>query len=251
MSDRHRGLRIGKSDAPFTILWIHGYTGSPDAFAPSAERFAEALGAHVMIPLLPGHGTREENLPAHSFDDFLDAAQHFHQEAHSRGKPLAIMGYSFGAYISLLLAAQKNPEAIVLALPPYDLRFPFFVPGFARLLTVSPFWGKFLTQEDLTLRQGTFYYPHLPGKSLFMITEGKSRAEKILRDVRCPILAANNADDPLALPQSGKSLLKKTGDPRANVAHVFPRGRHTFFMGPYRDHDERVVIAFLKKHLHK
>lgn len=51
---------------------IHGYTGSPTDFADLPERLSTNLKAGVYCPLLPGHGTKIEDLDRFSAKDYVD-----------------------------------------------------------------------------------------------------------------------------------------------------------------------------------
>jgi len=250
MGERHKGFDVGRRDAPHRILWIHGYTGSPDAFVHTAERLSRELDAHVLAPLLPGHGTVETKLLRHSFNEFYRSAHYFAKTLCHKNKPFAYLGYSFGGYIAALLAAEFKPSALSLALTPYSLRFPFWLPGVATLLSMRSFWDKYLTLEDIHVRRGTFYYPRLPGRSLSLIHEGNFRLRKILPSITCPILTMHNAGDPLAAPESGLTITEENKNPN-NEAHVFTGGRHALFFRPEREVEEQVLIAFLKKHFEK
>lgn len=250
MAERHRGLDIGRRDAPNRILWIHGYTGSPDAFSRTAEKLASELDAHVLAPLLPGHGTEEQHLLQYSFDEFLSSARYFARTLSEGGKPIAFVGYSFGGYIAALLAAEFKPAALVFALTPYRVRLPFNIPGMASFLSLRSFWNKYLTTEDVRVRAGTFYYPNMPGKSLSLIQEGNMRLAEILPKIPVPILTLHNADDPLAAPESGARIIEenKGGD---DESHVLPGGRHALFFRPEYATEEEILVAFLKKHFEK
>src|SRR3989344_4595762 len=251
MSERHRGFHIGRSDAPNRILWIHGYTGSPDAFIGTAERMAHELDAQVLAPLLPGHGTEEEHLSRHSFDEFLQSVRYFARTVTDSGKPSALIGYSFGGYIVALLACEFKPDVLAMALTPYALRFPLWIPGVSALLSIRSFWNKYLTSEDVEIRKGTFYYPDLPGRSLSLIEEGNARLAQALPDIGCPIPTIHNADDPLALPESGASIIEASAKNPGNESYVLPGGRHALFFRPHHDEEERLLISFMKKHLKK
>ena len=249
MSERHRGFDVGRRDAPNRILWIHGYTGSPDAFIHTAERLALELDAHVLAPLLPGHGTVETRLLKHSFKEFYASARYF-ARALSGEKPCAYLGYSFGGYIAALLATEFKPQALALALTPYSLRFPFWIPGFAALLEMRSLWDKYFTAEDIRIREGTFYYRHLPGKSLSLIHEGNQLLHDVLPKLKMPIFTLHNEADPLAAPDSGIKIITENGN-RENEYHVLPGGRHALFFRPERELEEKILIAFFKKHLQK
>lgn len=248
MAERHRGFDVGRRDAPNRILWIHGYTGSPDAFIHTAERLSRELDAHILAPLLPGHGTVETKLLNHSFNEFYSSARYFARTLCHKRKPFAYIGYSFGGYIAALLAHEFKPAALALALTPYRLRFPFYLPGVAPFLNLRSFWDKYLTEEDIRVRKGTFYYPRLPGRSLSLIHEGNFRLRKTIPGLSMPILTLHNAGDPLAAEDSGTQIVKEHADPR-DESHVFAGGRHALFFRPGGELEEKVLTAFLKKHL--
>ena len=43
------------------VVLVHGYTGSPSSMRPWAE-YLNQQGYTVRVPLLPGHGTKPEDL---------------------------------------------------------------------------------------------------------------------------------------------------------------------------------------------
>jgi esterase/lipase len=251
MNQRHHGFEIGDESSPHQVLWIHGYTGSPDAFAATAQKISLRLNACVSIPLLPGHGTEETHLVGHSFDDYLSAARHFAFRMAEREKPFAIIGYSFGGLLAATLAREYALSALVLALAPYTLRFPFWIPGIEYMIDMRPFWRKPLNDEDLAARKGTFYYPDFPSASLDLIRAGRSHAASALPGITCPILTLNTANDPLINPKSGQDILAKSGKNADNEWSVLPHGRHALFFPPNHEAEEDILIAFLQKQFHK
>lgn len=247
--ERHRGFQVGNESAPREVLWIHGYTGSPDAFLPIANTIARELDAFVSVPLLPGHGTEEHHLIGHSFDDFVSSTRHFADRIAAKKKPFAFVGYSFGGFLAALMARDYKPSALVLALTPYRVRFPFWLPGISMLLGMRPFWDKFLTKEDIQVRRGTFYYPDFPGIAFSFTKVGDRRLEEILPQLTMPILTLNTDRDPLIRPDSGKLLLAASGRNPANEWHVVPHDRHALFFPPNHQDEESVLLDFLKKNL--
>lgn len=250
MAERHRGFDVGRRDAAHRILWIHGYTGSPDAFVHTAQMLADKLDAHVLAPLLPGHGTVQARLLRHTFEEFHASARYFARTMCSPRKPFAYIGYSFGGYIASLLAQEFKPDALTLALTPYSLRFPFFLPGVAEFLELRSFWSKFLTEEDIRVRRGTFYYKSLPGKSLSLIHQGNARLTATLPNLSMPILTLHTAGDPLAHPASGAKIVAAAGNSESE-SHVLSGGRHALFFRPEREVEEKIVLSFLKKQFEK
>lgn len=247
MSERHHGIAVGREDAPIRILWIHGYTGSPDSFEASAIRLAKALDARILIPLLPGHGTEEHHLIGHTFEDFMESAHHHAEGFHDPACPFIILGYSFGGYLATILAAEFKPTALIIALTPYKLRFPFCIPYLESLFQFRPFWNKYLTSEDIRVRSGTFYYPDLPSNSLVLIKQGNRILEQICPKIQCPVLTLHNATDPLARAESGANLLSHLESDKTHESHTLPGGRHALFFRPEHEPEESIVIAFIKK----
>src|SRR6516165_12269673 len=58
----HDGGEVG-------VLLCHGFTGSPQSLRPWAEYLAER-GLTVSLPLLPGHGTRWEDMQVTGWPDW-------------------------------------------------------------------------------------------------------------------------------------------------------------------------------------
>ena len=59
---RHEGGEVG-------VLLCHGFTGSPQSLRPWADYLAER-GLTVSLPLLPGHGTRWEDMQLTGWQDW-------------------------------------------------------------------------------------------------------------------------------------------------------------------------------------
>lgn len=249
MSEAQTGFTCGNPASKRAILWIHGYTGAASAFAKTAERLAHELDAYIEAPLLPGHGTHETDLPEHDFDALLAAVEPIAKRLRGEYESFAIVGYSFGGYLAGILAREVGADVLAVTLTPYTPRMFFRIPGIARMLSYKSFWGKFLTREDLRVREGTFYYPHLPGKALTLINEGNSRLSPRLTDLACPILVIHNSTDPLSDPASGKNLLAASGNNLANESHILSGGRHALFFTPEHDREEKILLDFLKKNL--
>ena len=69
---------------PHGVLVLHGFTGSPNSIRPLADALADA-GYAVELPLLPGHGTTEEDLAEVGWDEWLDTAETALDDLSARG----------------------------------------------------------------------------------------------------------------------------------------------------------------------
>lgn len=240
------GFSVGNPNARLRILWLHGYTGAPGAFRTTAERVAQELGAFVHAPLLPGHGTREDDLLGIAFDEFFSFARRVATETKQEGSRFVVIGYSFGGVLAADVAHAAGADALVVALTPFSLPFPASLPGSERFMALRQFWNKYLTAEDVREREGTFYYPDVPGTSLGFVKRGNALLREIVPALRCPILTLHNEGDPVAQPRSGADLIAlQPHDPRS-AAHVFPGGRHALFFRPGSEKEYEVLGSFLK-----
>ncbi len=242
-------ISAGDPSAPYRVVILHGYTGSPDEFRDFAHDLSTRLNAYVTAPVLPGHGTHINDLVPLWFDDIYHAAREHVKEAHESGKPLIIIGHSFSGYLALLCAATYPPAALVITVMPYHLRFPLSLPLMAYFLRIKLLWDKKLSEQEMQERIGKFYYRYMPGKALWLLLEGKQRVAKILKSIVAPILTVHGTTDSLALPDSGNALLQKTGRNPRNKAVILDKKSHGIFYGDGRSDVQALILQFLETEL--
>jgi len=100
---RHEGGEVG-------VLLCHGFTGSPQSLRPWAEYLAER-GLTVSLPLLPGHGTRWEDMQLTGWQDWYAEVDRELRSLRERCSDVFVAGLSMGATLALRLAA-KHGEAV-------------------------------------------------------------------------------------------------------------------------------------------
>ncbi len=242
-------IAVGDPDADNRVVILHGYTGSPDEFRDFANDLATRLNAYVTAPLLPGHGTAIDDLLPLSFDDIYSAAQAHVREAYQSGKPLTLIGHSFGGYLALLCAAEFPPKAVVITVMPYHMKFPFNLPLMSYLLRLKRTWEKKLSEKEINERVGKFYYQHMPGKALWLLLEGKQRVHDILHTIKAPVLTVHGNSDSLAWPDSGNAVLEQTGRNARNKAVILDNKSHGIFYGEGRTDVQALILQFLETEL--
>jgi carboxylesterase len=94
------GRRIG-------VLVLHGFTGSPASMRPWAEHLAKQ-GYAVRMPLLPGHGTRWQDLNRTGWDDWYGAVTEAFDELRAECDRVVVVGLSMGGALALRLAADRG-----------------------------------------------------------------------------------------------------------------------------------------------
>ncbi|GAA3370447.1 alpha/beta fold hydrolase [Streptomyces sannanensis] len=100
---RHEGGEVG-------VLLCHGFTGSPQSLRPWADHLA-GLGLTVSLPLLPGHGTRWQDMQYTGWQDWYAEVDRALRELLDRCTQVFVFGLSMGAALALRLAA-KHGDAI-------------------------------------------------------------------------------------------------------------------------------------------
>jgi carboxylesterase len=105
---RHDGGEVG-------VLLCHGFTGSPQSLRPWAEYLAER-GLTVSLPLLPGHGTRWEDMQLTGWQDWYAEVDRELRALTERCAQVFVFGLSMGGALSLRLAARHGEEVAGLVL---------------------------------------------------------------------------------------------------------------------------------------
>lgn len=97
---RHDGGEIG-------VLLCHGFTGTPQSMRPWGEYLA-ARGLTVSVPLLPGHGTRWQDMQLTGWQDWYAEADRALRELTGRCSQVFVCGLSMGGTLALRLAARHG-----------------------------------------------------------------------------------------------------------------------------------------------
>lgn len=97
---RHEGGEVG-------VLLCHGFTGSPQSLRPWAEYLAER-GLTVSLPLLPGHGTRWQDMQVTGWQDWYAEVDRALRELLDRCDQVFVFGLSMGGALALRLAAKHG-----------------------------------------------------------------------------------------------------------------------------------------------
>ena len=96
------GRRIG-------VLVQHGFTGNPCSMRPWAEDLA-ARGYAVEMPLLPGHGTRWQDLNKVTWADWVATVEGALDKLGAENDAVVAVGLSMGGALCLRLAADHGDE---------------------------------------------------------------------------------------------------------------------------------------------
>ena len=185
----------GSSDVE--VLIFHGYTGSPSYFKGMATELNKRFGATVSVPLLPGHGTKIEDLDHVKYRHLRRFADHEAKRVLRSGKKLVVGGFSLGGQLALWLAGRYPVSAVFTVSLPYRLRFPFNVPGVWIIGKFKKLWPKIISAAEKDLKEN-FHYYHMPSYTLEIMRHANSDVARALRRIKTPCLSVFGESDPVS-----------------------------------------------------
>lgn len=108
---RHEGGEVA-------VLLCHGFTGSPQSLRPWA-RYLAGQGLTVSLPLLPGHGTRWEDMAPTGWQDWYAEVDRELRALRRRCARVFVAGLSMGGALALRLAARhgEGVDGVVVVNP--------------------------------------------------------------------------------------------------------------------------------------
>ena len=211
------GLRPDAFDlhgGPVAALLIHGLTGAPPEMRPLGDYLA-THGLSVSAPLLPGHGTRPEDLQHISWEDWYQHVESCYRQLAAGHQRVLVVGFSLGALLALHLAANY-PAAGVAALSPALMVRDWKAPLAKYLKALIRSVPKDLDPEHSDLADKSVYsqfwqYPCWPTESAYQL----SRLQKVVRSelgrIEIPAFVAYSTADAAIHQQSGPTLLRELG----------------------------------------
>lgn len=236
------------ADSNREFFLIHGYTGGPTDFQQLPQLLNEKFNANVRVLLLPGHGTKVEDLDNVTYEDFKKVLIDELDRDIKKGREIVLGGVSFGGLFSLLLSAQyPSIRAVFNVSSPYVLKFPFNIPLLEILGNFVPYWNKFNTKKrEKELHNGSFsyYYMHTNG---LRITKQliKEIAEKI-GDITIPILTISTTTDYIGHQKSFNKIQNSVGS-KIKKKRAFSSKPHNMFFSFESDGVCEEIVSFIEE----
>jgi carboxylesterase len=193
------GRRIG-------VLLSHGFTGSPASMVPWGQYLAEQ-GYAVSVPLLPGHGTRWQDMTTTTFADYQSALAQAFDALRARTDAVVVGGLSMGGALALALAAQRPRDVagLVLVNPAVAStnKQLLAVPLLKHVVAAMPAIGNDIKKPGVS--EGA--YPKTPLKPLHSMVRAWKQLREDLPKVTAPLLLFRSAEDHVVDPSSARIIL--------------------------------------------
>lgn len=233
------------------FLLIHGYTGSPTDFNGLSHFLHDQMGASVFVPLLPGHGSRVEDLRSLTKDDFVKYAEENLKEILAKHKRVIVGGHSFGGQVALYLAARYPVEGVFVTAVPYRVAFPLSFPGLYKmwkLLFKKEFVKKKFSEREMAVRKRVraFSYDYMPTYGLKLILDMNADLRECLSKVTSPVLSIYLHGDTIAHSGSGEAIEASVGSTvKKNL--IFNALEHGAFFSEHAEDIYKEIAGFFKK----
>lgn len=233
-----------------SVLLLHGYTGTPYDLKPLGLAL-KSDGYACYAPLLPGHATTPADLNRVSAEQMLQVAQKAY-DALNPSKPRFIVGFSMGALLAALLAANPDNkvDGLILLAPAFRLsrlgRLATLLAqrGLHHLLPIISKPGKTIDTSDPIARSLSPAYGHIPIKGLLMLDNLRQQALQALPSLHMPILIALGGNDH-TVDSLGVENILHAHLPCPTVTYWYPRSWHILLLDVERDKVIQDILQFI------
>ena len=191
---------------PLGVLLLHGFSGSPASMKPWAHALAER-GYAVEVPLLPGHGTRWQDLNKVAWTDWYAEAEGALDRLRASTEAVVVGALSMGGSVALRLAEERGSDVAGLVLVnPFVSSTRTELKALPVLKRVVPSL-KGVVNDIKKPGQDEVGYPRLPLRGLAAVLEMWQSVVPDLPKVTQPLLYFRSSVDHVIDPSSSPTVL--------------------------------------------
>jgi carboxylesterase len=221
---------------PVGVLVLHGFTGSPKSVTPWGRALAEQ-GWAVSVPLLPGHGTRWQDMNQTTWQDWYHEAERALRDLRSTCDTVFVMGLSMGGSLALKLAEEHGDDIRGLALvnPAVHTERPdrFLLPILHHIIGGFPGISNDIAKPG----QDEGAYDRIPLKAAHSLSQMWRDVKAGLPRISTPLLLFRSAEDHVVEPSNAAWILGHvSSDDVAEV--VLPDSYHVATL----DYDAEIIV---------
>ncbi len=166
-------------------LLIHGFTGTPKEMRWLGERLA-ADGRTVLGVRLRGHATCLEDMNTTRWPDWYESAVEGYRQLRAECEQVFAIGLSLGGALALQLAANENPDGLVVMATPLHVR-NWRITVLRPFRRWIPYWPKGESDmQDKAMMAAHLEYDRMPTACIVSLLDFFKVVEKELSRVRTP-----------------------------------------------------------------
>ena len=179
----------------YSIVYLHGFSGSSQDGAPVHEMVARELGFNLYLPRLYAHGLDdEEPLLNYTGEKSLDSAREAIAVGKILGKKIILMGTSTGCSLALNLANDPKIAALVMYAPNikvnHPLAFVATLPWGLQIIRLIK-GGKYHYIDDMTTEKMKYWTHKYRLEAVVQMQKliETSMIESTFNQVTCPVFS--------------------------------------------------------------
>lgn len=232
------------------VVAFHGFGGTAAELMPVLRAVA-AAGFAVDAALLPGHGTRVEDLQGHTFDSWLVAARARATAAADRHGRVVLLGFSMGSLLALKLASERPPWLAGVAVlgNALTVRAHTSVPlgvwawsgrPMPDIYFIKPMPGDLV---DPTLMDTVVTYDRHPLQAALEVYRAGPRVRAVVKEVDAPTLILHGRRDRVCSWKNAPWLASHIGARDVSV-RIFEQSAHVLACDGEREEVAAEVVRF-------
>lgn len=238
--------RYQSSSSKVGIIFVHGFTGSPVSMRPWAEFFVQR-GYTVSVPLLPGHGTKPEDLNQVKWPEWISKVEGEIDWMREQGLKIFVFGLSMGGGTTVHIAEKHGDllQGIVLVNPMIHVKFitPQIAWIVSRIQKMRDSVGDDIKRPGVT-EHG---YDQLPARGVHQLIKMLSYTRKRLHDVTIPVQLFHSKEDHVLPVTNTEIIMKGIGSLEKNRIEL-TNSYHVATL----DYDQEIIfensLIFVKDH---
>lgn len=198
------------------VLLLHGFTGTAAHMRTLAEEL-HARGFTVMGINLPGHASSMDDMAGKTWQDWLEAAKAAFMKLQARCDYVSIAGLSMGGCLTLILAEQMQPTAIMPISAPMGTRAPLWLANLLSPVMKTIWWKVRDGEADPVDERCDIGYPGFRSSCAVHLNRLMQMARRDLHAVTCPTLIVQSHADTTITTDSADTILKGVSSERKGI----------------------------------
>ncbi len=185
------------------VLFVHGLGDSPYSFSDLANTMAEQ-GFYVQTLLLPGHGSKPQDMMLPSYQDWQITVDHYANQLKQEYDEVWLGGFSTGANLVTIHALdQGDIDGLLLFSPGFQTQTPYLEKLTPPL--VAAFWDGYQAAENNLARYNS---APLNGAIAYSDSATALRDKLTLHTLTIPTLIAVSEADSIIDPDVVRNLFE-------------------------------------------
>ncbi len=239
---------------PNAALLVHGFVGSRIDYNDLGE-ILQRQGLTVRLMRLPGHGTFPVDHANTTNEQFFEAVRSEYHVLKASHPQVALIGFSMGGALSLILASQEPVDRMVLIAPYYGVtyRWYYILPvefwngmwGWAFPYVVKNNYFTCVNRTEAKEKLYSYRVISNKGARNLIHLGQQARDPDLLARVTCPVLVLHSHGDQAASPSRSEKAFEAIGSQDKRIKWYEESNHHILW--DYDQEDaKREIVGFLR-----